>query len=305
MNPEVQQIALDAFNKGIYKKNIHYMFSPNADPAEFAYVKKMGASPAMSAWMIQQSHRKAGVQMQVAKAVSNDLMSSDFSTAAKIENVPWAAPVIEVYFEDPLLPTILLMKTDPTQLQVWFPEIDCGKLQGEYITGLMQEGSGEFTGKLLSLQLKPDMYDVFLATGHTTKMDTGLFSSELTEQDNCSMAFMVHLALKVFVFASMPAYKPKSIVRKQMTFGGKPDVKGRPNRPSFHVVYAPKVIYPKHESNLSASGKAFLGRRGHMHWYLHERFVNRKGSWDFMAPIPNPKTGKYPEVNIIKVRKPS
>jgi hypothetical protein len=89
-----------------------------------------------------------------------------------------------------------------------------------------------------------------------------------------------------------------------MHYGGKPDVKGRPNRPSFRVVYLPSIVRPKAPVQTNGEGKDFRGRRGHIRWYHDERYVNRKGTWDFIQPIKDPKTGKYPEHMVYKVRKP-
>jgi len=305
MNPQIHSLAIDALCKGIYKKNIHYMYKQGADPEEFSFVRALGASPGMSSWIIQQAHYKLGVQMQVSKSVTSDLMSSDFSEAAKVENVPWPAPVVELYFQDPMLPSILVMKTTPQQLQEWFPKLEIGLIAEEYITACMQEGSELETAMQLSLQLKPDMYSAFLASGETPSMKTGPLSIELSLQDNAVMAFMLHLSLKVFAFASIPAYKPVPMTRKQMVFGGKPEVKGRPTVPSFHVTYMPKVVYTKpSEPATNGTGHQFRGKRGHIHFYYHERFTNRQGTWDFYPPSINPLTGKFPEHSIIKVRKP-
>lgn len=304
MNPEIQNIAFDAFRRGVYKKNIYYIFDTSARTDEFAYAKAMGGSPAMSAWMIQQTHHRVGVQMQVNKNVSDDLIASDFSDAASVENIPWPAPVVEVYFEDPLLPTILVMKATPQQIAKWVPNVEVNLKREEYITALMQEGNEETGGMLLSLQLAPDMYHTFLTTGQTPSMDTGLMSHPLSDSDNMSMAYMLHLVLKVFAFASIPKYKPQPISRKDMHYGGKPNVKGRPHRPACRVSYMPKVIYTPVAKPATEADREFRGRRGHIHWYRHDRFVNRQGTWDFIAPVVDPHTGKYPARNIIKVRKP-
>lgn len=301
MNNTVREIAEGAFAEGIYKKNIHYIYRSNSNLREFQMAKALGGSPGQSSWLIQQVQQKVGIQMQVTKEVSDDLQETDFSSAAKIENVPWMAPAVEVYFEDPLLPTILVMKTTPDMLRQWFPKLEIGLVSEEYITALMQSGKDEGATQL-SLQLKPEMYEAFLSDAVTPDMEQGLFSSALTAQDNNTMCYMLHLALKVFAFASIPVYKPIPITRKQMTCGGKPDVKGRPDRPSFRTAYLPKVITNKHTIS-DGDGREFHGRRGHIRWYQDERYVNKKGTWDFIQPVVDPLTGKYPKGKLIKVRK--
>lgn len=305
MNNTVKEIAEKAFAEGIYKKNIHYIYRPGANPDEFQMVKAMAGSPGMSSWIIQQAYRIVGSQMHVSKEVSDDLQATDFSEASKIENVPWIAPVVEVYFEDPSLPTILVMKTHPALLQEWFPQLDVDLESTEYITALMQEGSDELTSKMLSIQLKPSMYDAFLNNAEVPDMQHGYFSSALSEVDNNVMCYMIQLVLKVFAFSSIPAYKPVSITRKQMTKGGKPDVKGRPVRPAFRTSYLPKVIsQPVHTDTGTGTEREFHGRRGHIRWYSNERFVNKKDTWDFIKPVADPTTGKYPTRTVFKVRKP-
>lgn len=301
MDQLIREVAEQAFHSSEYKKNIAYIYGPGANPQEFIMAKTLGGSPGQSAWVIQQVYRKVGVQMHVTKQVSDDLQESDFSDAATVENVPWMAPVIEVYFEDPLLPTILVMKTTPDMLRKWFPDIEIDLEATEYITALMQSGTGE-NATQLSLQLKPSMYKAFLTKGETPDMQYGLLSSALSQTDNCTMSYMLHLVLKVFAFASIPVHKPVPITRKQMTHGGKPDVKGRPERPAFRTSYLPKVIVTK-VSDHTGEGREFHGRRGHIRWYYDERFVNRKGTWDFIQPVADPVTGKYPTRRLLKVRK--
>lgn len=303
MNSLVREVAEKAFIAGTYKKNIHYTFRKDADPREFAMVKSLAGSPGMCAWMIQQCHHRAGVQMHVSKEVSDDLQATDFSDAAKIENVPWISPVVELYFEDPILPTLLVMKTHPDQIQSWLPQIEVGLEGCEFITGLMQEGSNEMESKFLSVQLKPSMYEDFLQDAVVPDMGSGLLSTGLSEQDNSAMCYMIHLALKVFAFASIPIYKPVPIGRKQMTHGGKPDVKGRPVRPAFRASYLPTVIHKSINVDNSGEFREFRGRRGHIRWYHDERYVYRKDTWDFMQPVRDPHTGKYPPAKTFKVRK--
>jgi hypothetical protein len=266
----------------------------------------MGGSPAISAWIIQRVYSKFGVQMQVSKEVSNDLLATDFDITSKIEDIPFAAPAVEVYFEDPLLPTILVMKCRPENLIKWFPQITIQLENVEYITALIQEGSDIMSGQWLSLQIKPSMYSEFLNEGKADPMKCGLFSYPLSQTDNNVMCYMLHLALKVFVFSSIPQFKPINLSRKQMHFGGKPGVKGRPERQSLGVSYdyLPKVIYSK-ISQPTGISKDFKGRRGHIRCLSHERFTKLKGSWIYIKPVRNPHDGKFSEANPIRVRKPT
>ena len=304
MDPSVEKLAFEAIESGVYQKDIHYIFGKRDPVEELLMAKTLAASPGMSAWAIQSAYTQRGTQIQVSKHVSRMLIASDFSERASVHDVPWLDKVVEVYFEDKKLPTILCMKTSPQELREWFPQVEIGLKAEEYITCLMQEGKDIETAKMLSLQLKPDMYDSFLAEGKTEKMNTGILSSELSARDSAIMCYMLHLVLKVFTFASIPIYKPIPLAHKQMYFGGGPGIENRPNRPSRRVIYMPKVVHET--SGFDGDGKEhdFKGRRGHIRWYISEVFVNKKGTWAYIPPVINPHTGKYPIGGIIRVRKP-
>jgi hypothetical protein len=306
MNPKVKEIAERAIRSGVYKKNIHYLYEPGARTSELALAQILGGTAGQSGWIIQQVQMAYGKQLHVSKQVSDDLLATDFTEASKIENVPWPATSVEVYFEDPLLPTILVMKSSPDELEKLL-RLDLSELKSEeYITALMQAGNDVWGDTQLNLQLNPPLYETFLNEGEVPPMNQdAVFSSALNEQDNFTLCYMLHLALKVFVFSSIPTYKPISIGRKQMSHGGKPGVKKRPDRPAVRVDYLPKVIQERRLSIPSDESHTFKGRRGHIRYYKSDVFVNRKGTWDFLPPVANPHTGKYPERSVIRVRKPN
>jgi hypothetical protein len=307
---EAETLAIDAFNKGIYAKNIEYGYSKNADIREFELVKRMAGSPGQSSWLIQQAHNKLGVQMQVSKEVTDDLLLSDFAPASKMEDIPWPAQVVELYFEDPKLPSILLMKATPSDVARWFPDLEVGIKEKEYITGMLQEGTGN-NAKVLSLQLKPSMYDHFINESETEAMtDLSYLNKSLNAQDNATFAVLMRLAMKVFAFASIPHLRPQPVMRKDMTWGGKAEVKGRPNRPSFRCVYLPNIRtfdskepFPNN-SEVHGQKHDFNGRRGHFRYFHNERFTHMRNRWTYIRPIPGPD-GTVPRVNVMKVRKPT
>jgi hypothetical protein len=114
---------------------------------------------------------------------------------------------------------------------------------------------------------------------------------------------MLHLALKVFTFSSISQYTPTPLSKKQMTKGGKPQVKGRPDKPSFRVAYTVDVREEtKKETVRETATREFRGRRGVIRWFHHERFTHMRGKWIFIQPIKDPKTGKYPERSIFRKR---
>jgi hypothetical protein len=200
MNPRVKELAEPKIFGGEYTKNIHYMWAHGANSGEFQRVTALGGMPGQTQWVMTQAHYKVGVQMQVSKQVSDDLLASDFGPAAKIENVPWVSPVVELYFEDPKLPTMLVMKTNQKLLSEWFPHLPLEVSAPEYISCLMQEGNHLESAKLLNVQLRPEMYDEFLENGVAPNQRMGIMSVQLDDADNAVSCYMLHLALKVFAF---------------------------------------------------------------------------------------------------------
>lgn len=305
---DAEALAFDAFQKGIYAKNIEFGYSKDADPQEFQMIKMMAGSPGQSSWIIQQAHAKLGVQIQVQKEVSDDLLVTDFAPASRLDDVPWPAQVAEIYFEDPKLPSLLVMKATPRDIERWFPGLTVGFREKEYVTALMQEGTG-VDAKVLSLQLKPDMYDQFMNESETEAMsDLSYFNKALTAQDNATFAVLMRLVMKVFAFCSISHCRPQPLYRKQMTFGGKANVKGRPDRPSFRCLYLPNVKYTHDETPEERNGtdgkREFTGRRGHFRYFRSERFTNMRNRWTFIKPVAD-ANGNFPKVNVMKVRKPA
>jgi hypothetical protein len=71
----------------------------------------------------------------------------------------------------------------------------------------------------------------------------------------------------------------------------------------MRVIYLPEVKREKREAKESQGGKhKFLGRRGVMRYYAHERYVNMQGKWQYIPPVRGPN-GEIPKV-LYKVIKP-
>lgn len=302
---EIESIALQAFKKGVYAKNLEYGFSTDANLEEFHAFKRIAGAPGMAAWLVQQIYRKRGSQLQVQKEVSDDLLASDFPLSSRIQDIIWPAECVELYFEDPAIPTILLGKIIPDELPSMFPGLHADLQASEYVSAMIQEGTG-MGSKYLNIQLRPEQYDAFMLAGEVDTMKDkgiGVFTHDLNDQDHASLCILIHLAMKVFAFASIPHLKPVPISRKSMRFGGKPDVRGRPPRPASRVLYLPNVQYEYAGGGGGASGehRAFHGRRGHFRFFHSERFVNKRGLWTLIRPVPA-KDGTFP--TRMKVRKP-
>jgi hypothetical protein len=110
------------------------------------------------------------------------------------------------------------------------------------------------------------------------------------------LQFMALLAYKVLVFASIPQFRPKETSKKELHFGGKPGVCGRPRRPMFKVLYLPSQRKEKEDYRRAENGAhhEFKGRRGFFRFYQDERFVSLKGQRRFIPPVPGPD-GAYPK----------
>jgi len=305
---EAETLAFAAFKRNHYTKNISYKFSPTYNLEEFAILREGGGSPAQNVWMTLQAQRKVGVQIQVSKEVSDDLLSSDFGVESRMQDIPWPAPVCELYFEDPLLPTVVVMKTHPKAIEGWFPGLHSMIEGDEIMTCVMQTSLG-LESCFVSLIIKPSMYKEFLDDVDVDPMadvGTGLYNVALDDTDNAAMNVMARLALKVFAFISIPFLKPQPLSRKQMRFGGKAGVCGRPQRPSFRAIYLPHARYENEVRVEEPTGKhiQFKGRRGHFRYYKSEVFKNKRGTWTMIRPVPGPD-GKVPKRTLLKVRKPN
>jgi hypothetical protein len=282
-----------------YAKNISYSF--NGDPREYEIAKRLAGGPGQVVWLMHSVHQKHGMQMQVSKQVSDDLAVTDFHAGTLIENIPMPAKCVEIFFDDPQIPTILMLRCTKDDISVWFPWMEAAWSDGEHLFAIIQEGTPP-NGKHHTVHLVGGQLQRFIDGEFNDAMNTGILSAYLSKGDDEEMGKMIKLALKVFIFSSIPQFKPSPITRKMMK-AGKPGVCNRPNRPSVRVQYLPHVYYDG-ESKAGSGSKAFHGRRGHVRWFSSEYFVNKKGSWSYVRPVADPATGRFPERSIARVRKP-
>lgn len=286
---------------GGYRKNINYIrMDEEIVPWAMDTLSK-------NAWLLHRVHHKAGIQLQVSKEVSTELTATDFKGACSVADVPWLAPSIEVYFEDPDLPTILLGR---------FTVQQCRDLSGFAMTFRDSPKNEELMAFLLECAEGPEQTFVhaletlpncehYLQSGElpAPTFGYGPKSCELTVNENNDLRTMVNLALKVLVFASTPVHLKTPLTRKQMHYGGKPDIRNRPARPSFRITYLPHVIRNSESSGHRGQTRDFHGHIGYIRWYRHERFVHRRGTWDYVRPAVDPATGEFPKRQF-KVVKP-
>ncbi len=307
-----KQLFEQALSVGRYTKNIQYMpiITNHDEGFRLAHAtSKLGGQPAQTGFVIQQMYHRQGKQIHVQKEVSDHLLETKFSVGTQMDFIPWRGSVVEMYFEDPKLPTMLLMKKRPEEIAHILPYMFYqADRQSEEITAILQQGEFDmrtgYGGTLHSCVLTPALYEQFLVTGETKRMDQeGWSFSSLNERDNAFLYTMLLLALKVFVFASLERYRPAPLTRKAIHFGGKAGVKGRPDKPAERVFYAPNVKYlyeDRSDSIETGQKRRFLGRDWVWRYYKDERYVKMKGKWDLLPPIH--VEHRAPET--IKVRMP-
>lgn len=248
-------------------------------------------------------HSKRGVQMRVTKEVSDDMLLTDMGNVG-FHEVPWVAPSVEVFWEDPTLPTILLARANRLELEstvrgrlnhlIPLPvervmvRMDCQSPDGQ---------------KVLTEVLKEDTWEAAFIRGEQTEALQG--SLPINPQEARALRFMMGLAFKVFAYASLPRYAPEKVVAPiTRAMGGKPGYMGRPMRPALRIIYLPSVhTVVKHEEGSNGGpyiGRSFNGRRGHFRTYRHERYQTMRGVRQFIAPI---RVSGAPEVTYM-VRQP-
>jgi len=273
-----------------------------AEKAFYAALIGMHSHTVAANFLAHRLQRRAGLQFQVTKQVSDDLEASDFGAGSRFQDLPFPAPSIEFYFEDPDLPTIIMAQFHQPILERHFPWLEFPATYKPVLCIAMQDREGcDFAVKFA--------YEVelegFLSCGLEQWDDTSeMLLTALSRREKDAFMHMARLAFKVLAFASIPRYKPQPLQRSQMRFGGKPGVCGRPKRPALHVIYLPKIVPVKPPSQATAAKHTFKGRRGHIHWYNADCFVHRRGTWDWLQPVADPATGKYPQRPKVKVRMP-
>jgi hypothetical protein len=232
-----------------------------------------------------------GVVLIVDERVSRDLEIS--SIAGSLANLSWPAPSIEMRFQDPGLPSILLCP-------------DVGRGTEEAAVAFC---ATDKDGACLSLALPERLWqdyikgDVEPHMAHRVEEDIDLEAGEAA-----AMRYLATLAIKVIAYSSVPQHKPVRIeTRAEMKEAGlhpkhvvvpTHPTYISPKRKAFVVRYLPRVIRPHIERGNGAKHRTFMGRAGHIRYFTSDYWKNVKGQWRMIAPIPPPEG-----VNIVyKVR---
>lgn len=235
------------------------------------------ATLTMVSFISKRYHALWGEQIVVDKKVSDDLAQTDLEDIT-FEDLPILNESLEFYFEDPKLGTFLLNTAEPKK----FSES----------VGLYYEKKPGDENKCAFSYATKDVPQTLITkgVGNITK-ETLLAEAGFNIIEGA--IDMLFLCFKVLIYASIPKLKPQKIGKKELRFGGKPKVKGRPHLPINRVVYLPREqIVEGQGMNERASKKYnFYGRRGFMRTYRHERYTKMQGKIQYMPPIP-PKDQK-------------
>lgn len=225
-------------------------------------------------------HKKRGVQMRVAKEVSDDMLLSDLGEL-RFDEICWPAASVEMFFEDPQLPTMLLGKTDGHELESLIgPGVEIhGDKEPRIMVRLEKKD-----GVCLVFNLKEPLWHKMFILGEPVPI-AGSMQLEMSEE--AAMNMMMKLAFKVFAYAAMVKYKPETVSVVTKAMGGKSGFKNRPHRPAVRVVYLPSLHTLRESEPHDPTGKTVTPheRRGYFRMYRHQRYINMIGKTQFIAPV--------------------
>lgn len=224
---------------------------------------------------------KRGVQLVVTKALSDELDHVDMQNMGP-EDLVVMFPSMEIYFEDPALPTVL-----------WFvKDAEYNRLCSEYFDVNYRTAHSDHFGfeyylrteQGFTCQLGTEMMRAWLSGGNLPDIPGQLH----TEADEAAFQRQMFMRLaKLFTYCSIPQYAPLKTTRKQLHEGGKSGVRNRPVRPIYRVT-VPSVVHPKEPAVRHSDGvgrhMAPHRRRGYLRKLVSEKFVNKKGTVVYVRP---------------------
>jgi hypothetical protein len=246
-----------------------------------SYMSKTDAHLQLNSFFAKRYHVKFGEQIVVQKEVSDDLDKTDLQEIT-FEELPLLNESLEFYFEDPKLGTFLLNLASPEQLltavggQFKAPDLEYSR-QGT-ICYANQKDEGVITFRIWGDICKQTLIE------------------HINNESLSEVIDIAFLCFKVLIYASIPKLTPQRITKKQLKFGGKPKVKGRPNLPINRVVYLPRAEIMRGQGIAEDTGRVnnFYGRRGFMRTYRHDRYKKMKGKIQYIPPVvgtkPKPQT---------------
>ncbi len=288
-------------------KNLAYLPRP-ATIQDIEYANEMTGSSGFLDVALKEMQSRKGVQVIVSKEVSDQMENTDLSADLDLREVPWLGECSEVYFEDPMIPTLLVSYQSISDFEGLWDGLDIvdynnvGK-DTKCLRCLMEQphtnrGRSKHVREANTLYLPQNMMNSYFKDKEDCHSGSSPFL--MTEEEHDVMRRLVLMAIKVMYFASHSHYTEPT--RKQLRKGGKDGVKNRPKRPSKRVEYLPRFRAQAQDDAQAEEGKKrFLGRRGVFRVLRSPKFTRKRGQTIYVPPIPNPETGEYPK-KVFKVR---
>lgn len=251
------------------------------------------------------THVFYGAQMWVAKEVSDDLQASDIDDP-DFGDIVWPHEHLEVYFEDPALPSFLLQHGARLALKDHFCKLAKLPLDSMQVEPSEEEGYADHgqlvdllvqtpEGAIASVTLSHKDMNSYASGGdvpdfHASNQRQQLLNTDLDPAEELELRKLALLAFKVLLFATSEGFEPRTTdeqpTKKQ---GGKAGYKDRPRTKRLIVEYLPHHRVAKKKAAAEARGShAFRGRRGHWRVYRHDRYKAMRGVRQFIPPVLGP-----------------
>jgi len=229
---------------------------------------------------------RRGVQMRVEKALTDELQETDLKDIGA-EDIRLMFPSMEIYFEDPALPTCLFYAKDPdfqervrkylSPVQIEFGCKDSICL--DYYAGVYN----------YTIQLPPAMMTSWLKEELAEGPIIPGFD-KTTPEEEAYKRFLFRLIAKILLYASIPEYVPVEITgeEKKHRKWGKPGFKHRPETKVYKVKAPARVpftpVYRIDTDDVEGHRVVPHRRRGHIRRLISEKYVNKRGQIIFVRP---------------------
>jgi hypothetical protein len=277
------EIVLEHIRTGRYVRDLAFHAPEHLEQPDFYdRCDQLGGKSALIAAIQDTFHRKHGAQMRVQKEVTDDLLLTDLGKV-EFDEIPWPYNSIELWFEDPTLPTVLVSRAATEVLNKMVEGVRFSDVPGG-VRVVVRMQSKE--GLVLVHNVHVGMWEDLMKHG-TLPLVPGP-TSRLDPLEDAAMRYMLILALKVFAYASLPKYKPEKVGEVTRKMGGKPGLYNRPKRPAVRIVYLPEVHSaraPAEQERLAAGKRIMRERRGHFRHFRSDYFIHKKGTRTFIPPF--------------------
>ncbi len=246
---------------------------------------------------------KEGAQLWVAKDVSDDMLVADLDPDdIKFAEVEWPEQRLEVFFEDPAIPTMLAASSSDLEMhqaverlvkkKITVSEKDAEKLRAP--TRFVTVQTEDHEGSALSVTYPPEDIDRFAAGELTDTRQTETdVSTSMDDEETSTMKDLTVLLFKVLLLISSEGHAVRRTREKPTRRqGGKPGFKNRPTTDRLIVEYLPRHLEERRSAALDAAksdtSRQFKGRRGHWRRFRSPKFVNARGKKRFIYPVMGP-----------------